>query len=437
MSKRLLAGLDIHLKHNHVCLMTQDGQLVIPHRRFDNNWPGFQEFVGMLVRVLNEGQFEGLDIAGEATGMLWFHPFYHLDQTEELLPFDLHLYLFNPRTIKHFKKVLAERDKVDPKDAHAVAERLRFGGRLPHEVSFDERYLPLQRLTRYRYHLAHTLAREKVYARLVPIYLKASDYTRKPKPFSDIFGATSRHILSKYATIDELAAMPLDDLAEELDRIGRHRFVDPADNARRLQRVAAQSYPLASCLVEPVNVILHSLLAHIRFLEEQVERLDPLIEAALADTPGAPYVRSIDGLGLVYTSGILAEVQDPARFMQGLKQDKKGHLRPKTKHDGQSALARFVGLWWPRGDSGDFQAEDRRLPRTGNPYARYYFVEGANSLRRHNAEYAAYYQRKFDESLKHKHWRATVLTARKLIRLVFALLHEEEMYQPPEVHSRS
>lgn len=437
MSEHLLAGMDIHLKHNHVCLMTQGGQMVLPHQRFDNNWPGFQEFVGVLSRVLNEGQFAGLDIAGEATGLLWFHPFYHLAQAEELASFDLHLYLFNPRTIKHFKKVLAERDKVDPKDALAVAERLRFGGRLPHPLTFDERYLPLQRLTRYRYHLARILAREKVYARMVPIYLKASDYTRKPQPFSDVFGATSRHILAQYATLDELACMPLDDLAEELDRVGRHRFADATENARRLQRVAAQSYPLAPCLVEPINLILNSLLAHIRFLEGELKKLDPLIEAALDNTPGAPYIRSIDGLDLVYTSGILAEVQDPARFMQGLKQDKQGNWRPKTKHDGQAALARFIGLWWPRSASGDFQAEDCRLPKTGNPYGRYYFVEGANSLRRHNAEFTAYYERKFDETLKHKHWRATVLTARKLVRLVFALLHDEEMYRPPEVRDRS
>ena len=130
MSKRLQTGLDIHLKHNHVCLMTQDGQMVIPHQRFDNNLPGFQELIGTLVDVLNEGQFEGVDIAGESTGMLWFHLFYHLAQADELTPFDPHFYLFNPRAIQQFKKALAERDKVDPKDAHTVSERIRFG-RLP------------------------------------------------------------------------------------------------------------------------------------------------------------------------------------------------------------------------------------------------------------------------------------------------------------------
>lgn len=435
MSPRLLAGIDFHLKSNSVCLMSSDGEVVVPHQRFANNWPGLQAFIELLVQVLSPGSFDGLDIGGEASGLLWFHPFYHLAQAEALAAFDPHLYLFNPRAIKQFKKALAEQDKVDPKDAEAVAERLRFG-RPPHEVTFDERYLPLQRLTRYRYHLARTLARAKVYARLGPIYLKASDYTRAPQPFSDIFGATSRHVLSAYRTIDELAAMPLDDLAEELDRVGRHRFADATDTARRLQRVAQQSYPLAPGLVEPVNVILESLLAHIRFLEGELHKLDPLIEAALTNIPAASYLRSVPGLGPVYTAGILAEVQDVQRFMAGLKRDKRGHPRPKTKRDGQAALARFVGLWWPRDDSGDFQAQDRRLPKTGNAYARYYFIEGANSLRRHNAEYAAYYQRKYAESLKHKHWRATVLSARKLVRLVFALLHDEELYQPPEVRNR-
>jgi transposase len=435
MSQRLQAGLDIHLKYNSVCLMTSEGEVVVPHQRFTNNWPGLQAFIDLLAQVLTDGLFDGLDIGGEASGLLWFHPFYHLVQAKALAPFDPDLYLFNPRAIKQFKKAMAERDKVDPKDAEAVAERLRFG-RLPHAVTFDERYLPLQRLTRYRYHLTHTLAREKVYARLVPIYLKASDYTRDPQPFANIFGATSRHVLSAYRTIDQLATMPLDDLAQELDQVGRHRFDDATDTARRLQRVADHSYPLADCLVEPVNVILESLLDHIRFLEGELHRLDPLIEAELAGIPGAPFLRSIGGFGLVYTAGVLAEVQDPHRFLRGLKRDKRGHWCPKTKRDGQAALARFVGLWWPRDDSGDFQAEDRRLPKTGNAYARYYFIEGANSLRRHNAEYAAYYQRKYAESLKHKHWRATVLSARKLIRLVFALLHDEETYQPPEVRYR-
>ncbi len=99
-------------------------------------------------------------------------------------------------------------------------------------------------------------------------------------------------------------------------------------------------------------------------------------------------------------------------------------------------MAKYAGLWWPRADSGDFQAEDRHLAKSGNVYLRYYFIEAANSLRQHNAEYSAYYQRKYAESAKHKHWRATVLTARKLVRLVFKLLIDQEPYRPAEARHK-
>lgn len=39
---------------------------------------------------------------------------------------------------------------------------------------------------------------------------------------------------------------------------------------------------------------------------------------------------------------------------------------------------------------------------------------------------------KYDEVLKHKHKRALVLYARKLVRLVFMLLKTNKMYMPPE-----
>jgi len=42
-------------------------------------------------------------------------------------------------------------------------------------------------------------------------------------------------------------------------------------------------------------------------------------------------------------------------------------------------------------------------------------------------EYAAYYQRKYEETAKHKHKRALILTARKAVRLIFALLHKGQM----------
>ncbi len=51
-------------------------------------------------------------------------------------------------------------------------------------------------------------------------------------------------------------------------------------------------------------------------------------------------------------------------------------------------------------------------------------------MRMHNEEYARYYQRKFNEVRDHQHRRALVLTARKFVRLVFALLKDGRIYLP-------
>ncbi|MDI6711444.1 MAG: transposase, partial [Bacillota bacterium] len=114
-------------------------------------------------------------------------------------------------------------------------------------------------------------------------------------------------------------------------------------------------------------------------------------------------------------AGMIAEIGDIARFPS------------------ERALAQYAGLTWSRYQSGNFDAEDRSLSKTGNRYLRYYLVEAANSLRVHNEEYRAYYQTKYGEVPKHQHKRALVLTARKLVRLVYALLSKGQIYGKGQV----
>jgi len=71
------------------------------------------------------------------------------------------------------------------------------------------------------------------------------------------------------------------------------------------------------------------------------------------------------------------------------------------------------------------------MTRVGNPYGRYYFVIGADKLRLFNLEYKAFYWRKYNEVSTHQHKRALVLTARKLVRLVHALLTKNVPYVRP------
>ena len=125
---------------------------------------------------------------------------------------------------------------------------------------------------------------------------------------------------------------------------------------------------------------------------------------------GLTILQSIPGIGPVWASGILSEIGDITAFHSS------------------DALAKYVGLFWPKGDSGDFTSEDNKMSRSGNPYLRYYLGEAANSVRKYIPEYAEYYARKYAEVPKHQHKRALALTSRKLVRLVFGLLVKNQLY---------
>jgi hypothetical protein len=71
------------------------------------------------------------------------------------------------------------------------------------------------------------------------LYRKASEYTNADKPpFSNLFGAASRAVIQEFASMQEVAALPFDELVEWLNQRGKRHFADPQETARRLQAVA-------------------------------------------------------------------------------------------------------------------------------------------------------------------------------------------------------
>jgi transposase len=268
--------------------------------------------------------------------------------------------------------------------------------------------LPLRLLTRSRCHLMHALVREKAYF-LAILYLKASEYARL-KPFSDLFGVTSRAVIQEFTSLEEIAALPLSDLAAWIDERGRHNFPDPLANAQKLQQVARDSYVLPEALQAPVNLILRLSLQTMDGIERHVKRLDTAIAEQLDQLPQT--LESIPGIGPVFAAGISSEIGDISRFEAD-----------------ETKVAKYAGFKWRKHQSGQFVAEETPLTRTGNAYLRSYLVEAANAVRMHTAEYRAYYDRKYHEVRQHQHKRALVLTARKLVRLVVRLLATNQPYQ--------
>lgn len=77
------------------------------------------------------------------------------------------------------------------------------------------------------------------------------------------------------------------------------------------------------------------------------------------------------------------------------------------------------------------------MTKTGDKFLRYYLIEAANLVRRELPNYNQYYWKKFNEVTTHQHKRALVLTSRKLIRLIYGLLANDQLYSFDKVETLS
>jgi len=360
-----------------------------------------------VVEHLQKVGAEHLVVGTEATSFYDFHVMEYLAQSPLLEDYHPQLYRLNAKMVSKFKKALRSRAKKDPDDAFAIAMRLRLGD-LPTPFQPRREHLPLQRLTRFRAHTAQCLAREKNYF-LSQLFLKFSAYSQI-KPFSNPFGVTSQAILAEYFSTDELMAASMEELTQFVVQKGRNRFADPQQVVQKLKQVARESYRIRPALAKSVHLVLSLSYKNIQTLTDTLKKLDDTLAKELDGF--VTTLQTIPGIGPVYTAGILAEIGNIQYF------------------PGHPQLAKYAGLIWDQHQSGDFVAEETRMSKEANAYLRYYLVEAANLVRQHDPTFRAFYQRKYDETLKHKHKRALVLTARKLVRVIFAMEKSGTIYRP-------
>lgn len=322
--------------------------------------------------------------------------------------FQAQVFVLNARKVARFKKGYDTLPKNDRLDAWVIADQLRFG-RLPHQLTSCIQFEALQRLTRTRFFLMQNIARDKTFF-LNQVFLKFSGL-RQDNPFSNLFGATCLAVLQELEP-EQIATMSIEELVDFLKEKGKNRFDNPEKLATYLQKLARSSYRLDKLLADPVNISLAVILSVIQTMEKEVDKLDKEIAKIMKSIPQT--LTSVKGIGPVFAAGIIAEIGDISRF--------KDH----------NSLAKYAGLVWSQYQSGEFESEETQRVRTGNKYLRYYLIQAANLVRLHDSEYNAFYQNKYAQAMKHQHKRALVLTARKLVRLVFMLLKTKKLYTPPE-----
>ena len=404
---QLFVGIDVGSRGNTAYLMRPDGE---KHSNFtvQNNRGGAKILIDKIVSALTTMGLEQVVIGMEATGIYGENLVYALREDGALGRFQRKIHVLNPKQVSKFKESYSDLPKNDDVDAFVIADKLRFG-RITKEVYMDDyRYKALQTLTRARFYAVQDLTREKQrFANYS--FLKCSGLAQDKDIANS--SATTIALMERFETVDELAYADLDELTAFIDEKGRN-FADPAAKAKAIQTAARNSYRLPITVNNSVNQAMSVCIATMRALEKQIKVLDKQIEQIFAVIPNT--LTSVPGIGKVYSAGIIAEIGDINRFQS------------------QASVAKYAGLVWKQHQSGEFEAQNTRLIKSGNRFLRYYLLEAANSVRRCDSEFKRYYDLKYKQVNKYQHKRALALTARKLVRLVFRLLKDGRNYIPPE-----
>ncbi len=401
----LYVGIDVSSKNNVAFFMKPDGSKLKAFP-IKNSRDGAQFLVREMLSALTSFSLTELIIGMEATSVYGENLVFFLREDAALVPFNSKLHVLNPKQVSKFKEAYNDLPKNDYVDAFVIADCLRFG-RINKEVYLDDyRYNALQNLTRARFVAVQNLVREKQRFMNV-LFKKYSSFTQE-KVFSDNFGATALALYEEFDSADTLAYMDLQDLTDFLRVKGKNHFPEPEQVAKAVQKAARSSYRLPKTVNDSVNQVLSISISSMKALVSQIKQFDMAIADQMQLIPNT--LTSVKGIGPVYSAGIIAEIGDINRFPN------------------QAKLAKYAGLAWKQHQSGDFEAQNTRLIKSGNRYLKYYLGEAAMSLVRCDTEYSSFYHLKYNEVNKYQHKRALALTARKLVRLVFRLLKDNRLY---------
>jgi hypothetical protein len=233
----LIAAVDIGSLNNSIAFMDTKGHILNELKKLNNNLPGINKLWEDATRLIKEYNLDTINFVMESSGSYWWLK----DKCSTLK--SSFVTALTPDLIRGsgFKgKFSHKKQKTDPKDAKTIANRFRFGQFDPVYVS-EGNLLSLRFYTRYRLHIVHTLAAAKTFF-LSYLFLKISEYGRyckkkrgeEDKLFSNVFGATSSMIITKYPAAEELAKAPIYEPSSLIEATSKGMVIDAKGRAEPL-----------------------------------------------------------------------------------------------------------------------------------------------------------------------------------------------------------
>lgn len=382
-------GIDIG-KNTHVASLVDDKKKVIFKAfSFSNSIDGAESLILKLEAFKNE-----LEVAMEATGHYWLSLYSYLVEK------NFTVRVINPIQTDGWRQGIEIRKrKTDVIDSILIADLLRYGDFVETSLS-NEDYLSLRNLSRFRSYLISSIGdlKRKTIALLDQVF---PEYASS---FSNIFGKTSKEILSNFSTPSDFEDINSDDLNTFLESVSKKNYA--SKKIDELSKKASSSFGINFCL-DSFSLQIKMLIEQISFIQNQVSNVENEIEVLLEEL-NSP-ITTIPGIGSVNAATILGEIGDIKRFSN------------------PSKLVAYAGLDASISQSGEYESTYNHMSKRGSPYLRRALFQSALRAEFCDPIFSDYYQKKISEG-KH-HLVATNAVARKLCHTIFAVLTKDEPYQ--------
>ena len=328
-------GIDIAKNKHEVSIIDSSGKLLSESISFSNTIKGFEKLIKYLssYNVYSYNCIVGM----EATGHYWLSIYSYL------VEYEFNTFVINPIQSEAFRKMYIRKTKTDSKDSFVIAQVMRFG-EFSSSPLLDERMFELKNLTRYRFSLVDESSDWK--RKLITLLDQV--FPEYDKLFSDIFGVTSKNLLSKYPLPEDILSISTETLAELLAKCSNGRF--GFAKAEEIQNLALNTFGVKFAK-RSFSFQIKQIINQISFLEEQLKFLEKEIKYLLNDIN--PIITTITGIGSVLGASIIAEIGDISRFEKA------------------SQLVAYAGLDVSVKQSGEFNAiNSTKLSKRGSPYLR-------------------------------------------------------------------
>ncbi|MFL8939356.1 IS110 family transposase [Rossellomorea oryzaecorticis] len=359
-------GLDVHKDTITACAITPEGKEI---ETFSTKTIYLIELVDWVKK------HKCTHVAMESTSVYW-KPIVNLLEAEEI-----EFFVVNAQ---HIKAVPGR--KTDVKDAEWIAKLLRHG-LLNSSYIPDRNQRELRELVRYRRSIIEERARQqnRIHKVLEGANIKLGSVV------SDVLGVSGRDMLRSLAEGN--------DDVEELSNLARGVMKKKKDELK----LALQGY-----IQDHQRFMIKTILDHIDFLTDQVDKLDIEIEKRMEESQeDIERLDSIPGIGKKVAEQMIAELG----------------TNIKEQFPTAPQMCSWAGLVPGNNQSAGKRKSSKIM--NGNKYLKSSLIEAAHSVRGSKNYLGALYRRTASRKGKK---RAGIVVAHAMLRISYYLLTRKEMY---------